>query len=118
MIDKLKQFFAIKSEFGPIAALFTFFQGRSTFFALCFLIDGIALSAVAVYGIVKGKDISQIAPIITSLGLFMGGLQTLLFAHSCKEDWIAVQNRKLDLQQQQLNVTINSAPPAPPAQSA
>lgn len=111
ILDKAKQIAAIKSEFGPMAALFTFFQGRSTFFAICFLIDGLILSALAVYGILKGKDISQIAPIITSLGVFMGSLQALLFAHSCKEDWTEIQHRKLDIQQQQLSVTVNNVPP-------
>lgn len=113
LIAKIKQFVTLKSEFGPIAALFDFFQGRATFFALCFLVDGLLLSAVAIYGIIHGKDISQIAPIITSLGLFMGSLQTLLVVHSCKEDWAAIQHRKLDIQQQQLNVTFNTAPTTP-----
>ena len=97
LIAKIKQLAAVKSEFGPIAALFSFFQGRSTFFSLCFLVDGLVLSAVAVYGILHGKDISQIAPIITALGVFMGSLQALLFAHSCKEDWAEIQHRKLDI---------------------
>jgi len=78
MFSKIKQFFVIKNEFGPVAALFDFFQGRTTFFAIVFAIDGIALSATAVYGIVHGKDITSIAGIIASLAAFMGSLQALL----------------------------------------
>jgi len=101
MFSKIKQFFVIKNEFGPVAALFDFFQGRTTFFAIVFAIDGIALSATAVYGIVHGKDITSIAGIIASLAAFMGSLQALLFAHSCKEDWARIQSRKLDIMEAQ-----------------
>jgi uncharacterized membrane protein YdjX (TVP38/TMEM64 family) len=101
MLSKIREFFAIKNEFGPIAALFDFFQGRTTFFAIVFAVDGIALSMTAIYGIVHGKDISSIAGIIGSLAAFMGSLQALLFAHSCKEDWTAIQKRKLDIMESQ-----------------
>ena len=101
MFDKLKKFLAIKTEFGPVAALFDFFQGRTTFFAIIFAIDGIGLSITAVYGIVHGKDITQIAGIIAALAAFMGSLQALLFAKSCKDDWVSVQHRKLDIMEAQ-----------------
>lgn len=101
MLAKLREFLTIKNEFGPIAALFDFFQGRTTFFAIVFATDGIALSLTAVYGIVHGKDISQIAGIIAALAAFMGSLQALLFAHSCKEDWTEIQRRKLDIMEAQ-----------------
>jgi preprotein translocase subunit SecF len=101
MLDKLKKFLVLKSEFGPIATLFDFFQGRSTFFAIIFLLVGIALSGTAIWGIVHGRDISGIAGIIASLAAFMGSLQTLLFAHSAKEDWVRLQTRKLDIMEQQ-----------------
>jgi hypothetical protein len=98
----------VTAEYGPVAAVFDFFQGRSTFFAIIFLIDGIILSAVAIWGIVHGKDISGLAGVIGSLAAFMGGLQALLFAHSCKEDWTDIQRRKLELQAAQLQ---NAQPP-------
>jgi hypothetical protein len=110
LIDKLKAKGStlMTAEYGPVAAVFDFFQGRSTFFAIIFLIDGIILSAVAIWGIVHGKDISGLAGVIGSLAAFMGSLQALLFAHSAKEDWVDLQRRKLDLQQAQQN------PPQPP----
>jgi hypothetical protein len=101
MFDKLKKFVAVKSEFGPVADLFDFFQGRTTFFAIVFAIDGILLSLTAIYGIVHGKDVSSIAGIIGALAAFMGSLQALLFAHSVKEDWTSIQRRKLDIMEAQ-----------------
>jgi hypothetical protein len=101
LFNKVKQFFVIKNEFGPIAAMFDFFQGRTTFFAIIFAIDGICLSIAAIWGIVHGKDVSSIAGIIGALAAFMGSLQALLFAHSVKEDWTSLQKRKLDIMEAQ-----------------
>lgn len=101
MFNRLKKYLMLKTEFGPVAALFDFFQGRSTLFAIIFLLVGLALSATAIWGIVHGKDISAIAGIIASLAAFVGSLQALLFAHSCKEDWVAIQKRKLDIMEVQ-----------------
>lgn len=64
---------AYKAEFGPVAALFNFFQGRCTFFACLFTGVGIALAFL-------GKLTAEYVALV-------GGIQALLLAHSAKEDY-------------------------------
>jgi hypothetical protein len=76
-------------QYGPIAALFTVFQGRCTFFAIVFTVAGI-------WGFVHHYD-------LTSYALFVGAIFTGLVAHSTKEDWMSIKQS----QQQQQNVTVD-----------
>src|ERR1700674_5727910 len=94
---------------GLSAGFFNFFQGRSTFFALVFLLMGLAFAATAIWGFLHGKDLTSLASVVSSMALFMGALQALLFAHSAKEDWNDYKHRQLDIQQSQ-NVTVNVTP--------
>jgi hypothetical protein len=71
---KIKQFVTLKSEFGPIASIFRFFNGRTTFFAIVF-------SIVGCYGwLVKARD-------LTSFALFAGAIQALLTVKSGLQDY-------------------------------
>jgi hypothetical protein len=73
---------------------------------------GVVFAGCAVYGFLHRQDLSGLASVITSFAAFLGALQAMLFAHSCKEDWTEIQHRKLDLQQQAVNVVVNNEPPA------
>ena len=70
--DKAIKVFQTVTQSGAISPLFNMFQGRCTFFAICFTIVGIA-------GWLKGKD-------LTSYSLFVTAIQGLLVLHSWKED--------------------------------
>lgn len=54
------------------SAFFNIFQGRCTFFAICFSIAG-------VWGWIHGRD-------VTSFSIFVTAVQGLLVLHSWKED--------------------------------
>lgn len=109
------------STYGPVAAFFTFFQGRATTFAILFAIEGVVLLGVvcvlvgvAIHSFLRGKDISGIAAIISalaglvaSLAAFNGLIQTMAFAHSAKEDWMALKQQQVD---QQNAININNPP--------
>jgi hypothetical protein len=70
--DKAIKVFQTVTQSGAISPLFNMFQGRCTFFAICFTIVGIA-------GWLRGKD-------LTSYSLFVTAIQGLLVLHSWKED--------------------------------
>jgi hypothetical protein len=88
---------------GATARFFNFFQGRSTFFAIVFLLMGIVFAIITVWGFLRGKDVTGLASVITSMAAFMGALQAILFAHSAKEDWNDFKHRQLDIQEKQQN---------------
>jgi hypothetical protein len=75
-IDKIKSDF----QYGPIASIFSFFQGRATTFAIFFTVVGTYL---AVHGKLDGN-----------YALFVTAIQGLVFAHSCKEDWARKQDQQ------------------------
>lgn len=83
---------------GATANFFNFFQGRATFFAIVFLIMGIAFAVVTMWGFIHGKDVTGLASVITAMAAFMGALQALMFVHSAKEDWNDYKHRQLDMQ--------------------
>jgi len=60
---------------GIVPAIFGFFQGRATFFALAFTVTGIVLAF-------KGKlDMSFVG--------LVGAIQALIVLHSAKEDYFS-----------------------------
>lgn len=81
---------------GFTASVFSFFQGRATFFAIVFTICGLI-------GFFKKYD-------LTSYALFVGAIFTGVVGHSLKEDYFEYRHRALDLQQ-------NPPAPTPPAAS-
>jgi hypothetical protein len=90
-ITKAKRKFAGFKEnwfaMGPIGAMFQFFNGRCTFFAICFSIVGIILAFM-------GKLSAEYVALV-------GAIQTLLVAHSVKED-------VNDIRQASVRVTVNN----------
>lgn len=103
-------------QVGIVPAIFNFFQGRATAFAIVYGLVGLVFASVAVWGFIHRYDLSGLASVITSFAAFLGALQAMLFAHSCKEDWTDIQHRKLDIQEQAqaVNVTVNNVPPLTP----
>ena len=97
----------ISSTYGPVAAFFNVFQGRSTFFAIFFATEGVILIGVGIWGFIKGHDLSSYASFVGSMAVFNGLIQGIMVAHSCKEDWAALKQ-----QQHDLNVTIQTQSPA------
>ncbi len=67
---------------GLTASFFTFFQGRSTFFAIVFTVCGLI-------GFFKRYD-------LTSYALFVGAIQAMVVAHSAKEDWFSAKQYQRD----------------------
>ena len=67
---------------GFTASFFNFFQGRATAFAIVFTICGLVLAF-------RGKLDANYALMVTAV-------QGLVFAHSCKEDWMEYKHRQLD----------------------
>jgi hypothetical protein len=61
------------NQWTPLYLLFNFGCGRATTFAIVFTVTGIILAF-------KGK-------LDANYSLFVGAVQTLVFAHSVKEDW-------------------------------
>jgi len=70
---KTLEFVQSIKQSGVVAAIFNFFQGRATAFAILFSAVGIRLSFT-------GK-------LDANYALFVTAIQGLIFAHSCKEDW-------------------------------
>lgn len=91
--------------YGPIAAIFTFFQGRATTFAILFALVGLVLVGVGIWGFIHHYDLSSYASFVLAIAALNGSIQAMMFAHSCKEDWA-------NLKQQQIDV--NAANPCPP----
>ena len=73
MISFVRKTIASVKEAGFTASFFDFFQGRATAFAIIFTVFGLWLA-------VHNKLDSNYA-------LFVTSIQSLVFAHSCKEDW-------------------------------
>lgn len=69
VVQKAKDFYSS----GLMGKLFTFCKGRNTFFALVFTAAGIVLAF-------EGKLTMQYVALV-------GAIQTLIVAHSVKEDW-------------------------------
>jgi hypothetical protein len=97
---------------GVVASFFSFWQGRATFFGILFAGVGVAFAVVGVWGFIHGRDLTSFASFVASMAALLGAIQAMIFAHSTKEDWIELQHRKLDLQQQAVNVVVNNEPPA------
>ena len=96
MLDAIKKWWDSEKaslQYGPVAAVFTVFQGRCTFFAVVFTVAGI-------YGFLKHYD-------LTSYAMFVGAIFTGLVAHSTKEDWMQLK------QSQNVTVDVNTAPQSP-----
>lgn len=89
---------------GVIHSFFSFWNGRCTFFAVAF-------SVVGCYGwLVLGRD-------MTSFALFAGAIQTLLVAHSAKEDYTAQKQSQDQKTEVVNNITVDpNATPAAEAQ--
>ena len=85
--------------YGEVASgFFGIFQGRSTFFAICFSITG-------VYGwLVLNRD-------LTSFALFAGAIQALLFAKSVSDDY---HERQIQNTTVVNNISIPSSDPTKP----
>ena len=79
-------------DLGITASVFSFFQGRATFFALLF-------SGVGVYGFLKHYD-------LTSYAIFCGAIFTGVVGHSLKEDYFQLRHRQINVAQ------ANNPPPA------
>jgi len=84
---------------GVVASVFNFFQGRATAFAIVFSIVGIVLAFTG--------------QLTSDYSLFVASIQTLVFAHSCKEDWH--EQRMTALKQQPVDATsVPGTEPVPP----
>lgn len=108
-VEKVESKIQGSMNYGPIAAIFTFFQGRATTFAILFSIVGLALVGVGIWGFFHGRDLSSLASFTLAVAGLNGSIQAIMFAHSCKEDWAS-------LRQQQVNQQgpILAAPPIAP----
>jgi hypothetical protein len=96
MFERIKQKAISGMNGGVMQKFFGFWNGRCTFFAIAF-------SVVGCYGwLVLGRD-------MTSFALFAGAMQSLLLAHSAKEDYVAQQ------QTQQQDTTIVNNITVPPS---
>jgi hypothetical protein len=96
--------------YGPIAAIFTFFQGRATTFAILFAATGVVLTVVAIWGFLHHYDLSSFASFVLALAALNGSIQAMMFAHSCKEDWANLRQQQIDQQ------SANPQPNAPNVQ--
>jgi hypothetical protein len=101
---------------GLTAGFFSFFQGRSTFFGILFAITGVVFSSVGVWGFIHGRDLTSFGSFVMAVAALNGSIQAMMFAHSTKEDWAEIQHRQLDIQQQQVSVTVNNATSSAPTQ--
>jgi hypothetical protein len=94
--DKLKTAEDSVGSSGITASFFNFFQGRATTFAIVFTVVGIILAF-------RGK-------LDGNYSLFVAAVQGLVFAHSCKEDWMSRQRQTTTTVVNDINVS--SASPA------
>lgn len=92
--------------YGPVAAVFTFFQGRATTFGILFAAMALALGVAGVYGFLHGRDLTSYASFVLSMSAMMGAIQAMVFAHSCKEDWASL--RQQQIRQQNVNAVVQS----------
>lgn len=107
MQDGLKSFIgrakrAEQDATGIMPAFFGFFQGRTTFFSIIYGVIGAVFAVVAVWCVLHGRDVSGLSSVILAFATFLGALQAMLVTHSAKEDWIELQHRKLDIEEQKL----------------
>lgn len=82
MLVEIKKYlapFAPIFQYGPVAAVFTLFQGRATTFAIVF-------SGVGIYGFLHQYN-------LTSFTMFVTAIQALVFAHSIKEDYFTIKQQ-------------------------
>lgn len=96
------------SQYGPVAAFFTFFQGRSTFFGILFSLVGLLLVGVGVRGFVHGQDLSSLASFTLAVAALNGSIQAMIVAHSAKEDWAQIKQQAITQQ------VVMTTPPSPP----
>jgi hypothetical protein len=106
------------STYGPVAAFFTFWQGRSTTFAILFSVEGIILIGVGIYGFFHHMDLGGYASFVLAMATFCGLIQTTMVAHSTKEDWMAIKQQQVNQQLTQTQILGMPAPPIPPPGSA
>ena len=85
---------------GITASFFSFFQGRTTTFALAFTIVGII-------GFFKHYD-------MTGYALFAGSILTGVAGHSLKEDYFEMRHRQLDQQTSVSSTKTESTVSVPP----
>jgi hypothetical protein len=72
-------------DLGVVASFFTFWQGRSTAFAVVFTICGLI-------GFFKHYD-------LTSYAMFVGAIFTGVVGHSLKEDYFELRHRQISSQE-------------------
>jgi hypothetical protein len=92
--EKFLKKYKISLEYGPVAAFFSFWQGRCTFFACLFTVVGI-------WGFIHHYD-------LTSFALFATAIQGLLVAHSIKEDYTSIKRQSQSTQVVN-NITVDPA---------
>jgi hypothetical protein len=85
---------------GTTAAFFSFFQGRTTTFA-------IALTVVGIIGFFKQYD-------MTGYALFAGSILGGVAGHSLKEDYFEMRHRQLDQQTSVSSTKTESTVSVPP----
>lgn len=100
------------ASYGPVAKLFTVFQGRATTFAILFAVEGAAMIAVGLWGFIHGKDLSSLASLMMSSATLNTSIQAMVFAHSCKEDWASLKQQEHDLKVALSQQTPASSAPA------
>jgi hypothetical protein len=86
----------IKSTYnglGITASIFSAFQGRATFFAILFSTEGAIIIAFALWGFVRGHDVTPLGSILSSLALLDGAIFTGVVGHSLKEDYFERRKR-------------------------
>lgn len=99
MESSAAKFFRVTKEdlqFGIVPAIFNFFQGRATTFAIVFTVAGIILAF-------RGKLDGNYA-------LFVTAVQGFVFAHSCKEDWASYKDKQIQNTTVVNNVTVDANP--------
>lgn len=82
MLKFLTNTYAKYQGLGITASFFNFFQGRATTFAIFF-------TAVGTYMAFHHE-------LTADYVAFIGAIQSLVFAHSCKEDWCEMKRKFLD----------------------
>jgi hypothetical protein len=99
--DELQKAEGVYQGLGFVAGFFSFWQGRSTFFGILFAATGLVFASVGIWGFTHGKDLTSFASFVMAMAALNGSIQAMIVAHSAKEDWNDVQNRKLNVQQAQ-----------------
>jgi hypothetical protein len=86
------------STYGPVAAFFTFWQGRATTFGILFALVSLVLTGVAIWGFIHGRDLSSLASFALAVAALNGSIQAMVVAHSCKEDWAQIKQQAITQQ--------------------